>query len=71
MKRFPNDDPTNCVIGTLRHVVIHEPLWTLFAADITINLLQELIFNSFRTDGHDANVISSAMIVRLVVNLKL
>jgi hypothetical protein len=73
-KRFPtnssDNEPTNCVTGTLSHVVIHEPLWTLFAADITINLRQELIFNSFRTDDHGANVKSSAMIVRLVVNLK-
>ncbi|KAJ1436251.1 Pectin lyase fold/virulence factor [Sesbania bispinosa] len=51
-------DPANPVPGTLRHAVIQdEPLWIVFAADMTINLRHELIFNSFKTvDGRGANV---------------
>ncbi|KAL9317100.1 hypothetical protein ACSQ67_013617 [Phaseolus vulgaris] len=51
-------DPANPVPGTLRHAVIQdEPLWIVFAADMTINLKHELIFNSFKTvDGRGANV---------------
>nr|GMD37069.1 probable pectate lyase 5 isoform X1 [Ipomoea batatas] len=44
--------------GTLRHAVIQtEPLWIIFAADMTIKLKHELIFNSYKTvDGRGANV---------------
>jgi len=51
-------DPANPVPGTLRHAVIQdEPLWIVFAADMTINLKHELIFNSFKTvDGRGANI---------------
>ncbi|KAG4907463.1 hypothetical protein AAZX31_20G100700 [Glycine max] len=51
-------DPANPVPGTLRHAVIQdEPLWIVFAADMTINLKHELIFNSYKTlDGRGANV---------------
>ncbi|KAK2458842.1 Pectin lyase superfamily protein [Trifolium repens] len=51
-------DPANPIPGTLRHAVIQdEPLWIIFAADMTINLRHELIFNSFKTvDGRGANV---------------
>ncbi|RDX94643.1 putative pectate lyase 12 [Mucuna pruriens] len=51
-------DPANPVPGTLRHAVIQdEPLWIVFAADMTITLKHELIFNSYKTvDGRGANV---------------
>lgn len=53
-----DNDPANPVPGTLRHAVIQdEPLWIVFAADMTINLRHELIFNSYKTvDGRGANV---------------
>ncbi|TKY50798.1 pectate lyase 12 [Spatholobus suberectus] len=51
-------DPANPVPGTLRHAVIQdEPLWIVFAADMTVTLKHELIFNSYKTvDGRGANV---------------
>ncbi|XP_027365765.1 probable pectate lyase 18 [Abrus precatorius] len=51
-------DPANPTPGTLRHAVIQdEPLWIVFAADMTITLKHELIFNSYKTvDGRGANV---------------
>ncbi|KAK7280517.1 hypothetical protein RJT34_25581 [Clitoria ternatea] len=53
-----DNDPAAPVPGTLRHAVIQdEPLWIVFAADMTITLRHELIFNSFKTvDGRGANV---------------
>ncbi|PON98649.1 Pectate lyase [Trema orientale] len=53
-----DNDPARPVPGTLRHAVIQtEPLWIVFAADMTIKLKHELIFNSFKTiDGRGANV---------------
>ncbi|XP_061362402.1 probable pectate lyase 5 [Gastrolobium bilobum] len=44
--------------GTLRHAVIQdEPLWIIFARDMTIKLKVELIMNSHKTiDGRGANV---------------
>ncbi|KAG6665583.1 hypothetical protein I3843_02G148300 [Carya illinoinensis] len=51
-------DPANPVPGTLRHAVVQEePLWIVFAADMTIQLKHELIVNSYKTiDGRGANV---------------
>ncbi|XP_060184764.1 probable pectate lyase 13 isoform X1 [Lycium barbarum] len=48
-------DPTP---GTLRHAVIQEePLWIIFAADMSITLKHELIVNSYKTiDGRGAKV---------------
>ncbi|XP_061363960.1 probable pectate lyase 18 [Gastrolobium bilobum] len=53
-----DNDPVNPVPGTLRHAVIQDvPLWIVFAADMTITLRHELIFNSFKTvDGRGVNV---------------
>ncbi|GMH08253.1 hypothetical protein Nepgr_010093 [Nepenthes gracilis] len=53
-----DDDPVNPKPGTLRHAVIQEkPLWIIFKHDMTIQLTQELIMNSFKTiDGRGANV---------------
>ncbi|KAL3655416.1 hypothetical protein CASFOL_001202 [Castilleja foliolosa] len=44
--------------GTLRHAVIQEEaLWIIFKEDMTIQLKEELIMNSFKTlDGRGANV---------------
>ncbi|XP_051130454.1 probable pectate lyase 12 [Andrographis paniculata] len=51
-------DPVNPRPGTLRYAVIQtEPLWIVFAANMLIQLSQELIFNSYKTlDGRGANV---------------
>nr|GMC77303.1 probable pectate lyase 5 isoform X1 [Ipomoea batatas] len=51
-------DAVNPKPGTLRHAVIQtEPLWIIFAADMTIKLKHELIVNSYKTiDGRGANV---------------
>ncbi|KAK1415747.1 hypothetical protein QVD17_31533 [Tagetes erecta] len=53
-----NDDPVNPKPGTLRYGVIQdEPLWIIFAHDMTIKLKEELMMNSFKTiDGRGANV---------------
>ncbi|NP_001314490.1 probable pectate lyase 18 precursor [Gossypium hirsutum] len=53
-----DDDPVNPKPGTLRHAVIQgEPLWIIFARDMTIQLKEELIMNSFKTiDGRGASV---------------
>ncbi|XP_078434472.1 putative pectate lyase 5 [Wolffia australiana] len=55
----PSDnDAVNPRPGTLRHAVIQsEPLWIIFAGDMTIKLKEELIMNSFKTlDGRGADV---------------
>lgn len=54
----PGDDPVNPKPGTLRYGVIQvEPLWIIFARDMTISLKQELLMNSFKTiDGRGASV---------------
>ncbi|KAK1419991.1 hypothetical protein QVD17_29481 [Tagetes erecta] len=53
-----NDDSVNPKRGTLRYGVIQEePLWIVFAHDMTIKLKEELMMNSFKTiDGRGANV---------------
>ncbi|KAH9720589.1 putative pectate lyase 18 [Citrus sinensis] len=55
----PGDyDVVNPKPGTLRYAVIQdEPLWIIFARDMTIRLKEELIMNSFKTiDGRGASV---------------
>ncbi|CAN1258164.1 Probable pectate lyase 13, partial [Linum perenne] len=51
-------DPSAPTPGTLRYGVIQDvPLWIIFAADMTISLKHELIFNSYKTvDGRGAIV---------------
>ncbi|KAE8719596.1 putative pectate lyase 18 [Hibiscus syriacus] len=51
-------DPVNPKPGTLRYAVIQdEPLWIIFAGDMTIKLKEELLMNSFKTiDGRGSNV---------------
>ncbi|KAK6147067.1 hypothetical protein DH2020_017979 [Rehmannia glutinosa] len=51
-------DPVNPKPGTLRYAVIQtEALWIVFAANMLIQLSEELIFNSYKTlDGRGANV---------------
>jgi pectate lyase len=57
-------DPANPIPGTLRHAVIQdEPLWIIFAADMTINLRHELIFNSFKTVTAVAQMFKSPVTV--------
>ncbi|XP_078169698.1 putative pectate lyase 5 [Carex rostrata] len=53
-----DDDPVNPKPGTLRYAVIQEdPLWIVFARDMTIKLKEELIMNSYKTlDGRGASV---------------
>lgn len=53
-----DDDPVNPKPGTLRYAVIQEdPLWIVFAQDMTIKLKEELIMNSYKTlDGRGASV---------------
>ncbi|KAI7741997.1 hypothetical protein M8C21_024064 [Ambrosia artemisiifolia] len=53
-----HDDPVNPKPGTLRYGVIQkEPLWIIFAHDMTIKLKEELMMNSFKTiDGRGANI---------------
>ncbi|ONI08168.1 hypothetical protein PRUPE_5G161300 [Prunus persica] len=53
-----DNDPVNPKPGTLRHAVIQdEPLWIIFQRDMTIQLKEELIMNSFKTiDGRGASV---------------
>ncbi|PQQ21775.1 putative pectate lyase 18 precursor [Prunus yedoensis var. nudiflora] len=53
-----DDDPVTPKPGTLRHAVIQdEPLWIIFQRDMTIQLKEELIMNSFKTiDGRGASV---------------
>ncbi|ONK67641.1 uncharacterized protein A4U43_C05F2190 [Asparagus officinalis] len=53
-----DDDPVNPKPGTIRHAVIQdEPLWIIFARDMTIKLKEELIMNSYKTlDGRGASV---------------
>ncbi|CAE6178572.1 unnamed protein product [Arabidopsis arenosa] len=53
-----NDNPVSPKPGTLRHAVIQdEPLWIIFQRDMTIQLKEELIMNSFKTiDGRGASV---------------
>lgn len=53
-----DDDPVTPVPGTLRHAVIQdEPLWITFDSDMTIQLNEELIVNSYKTiDGRRAKV---------------
>ncbi|KAK9706807.1 hypothetical protein RND81_07G152900 [Saponaria officinalis] len=53
-----DSDAVNPKEGTLRYGVIQEePLWTIFAADMTIKLKYELIVNSFKTiDGRGVSV---------------
>ncbi|MBA0648837.1 hypothetical protein Goklo_016479, partial [Gossypium klotzschianum] len=55
----PSDhDPVNPKPGTLRYAVIQdEPLWIIFARDMTIKLKEELLMNSFKTiDGRGVSV---------------
>lgn len=51
-------DAVNPTQGTLRHAAIQDdPLWIVFAADMTIRLAEELLVNSFKTlDGRGADV---------------
>lgn len=51
-------DAVNPRPGTLRHAVIQtEPLWIVFARDMTIRLSQELLINSYKTiDGRGHEV---------------
>uniref|UniRef100_A0A7C9F2A3 Pectate lyase n=1 Tax=Opuntia streptacantha TaxID=393608 RepID=A0A7C9F2A3_OPUST len=51
-------DPVNPTPGTLRYAVLkEEPLWIVFARDMTVKLRYELIVNSYKTiDGRGANV---------------
>ncbi|KAJ8445053.1 hypothetical protein Cgig2_022573 [Carnegiea gigantea] len=51
-------DPVNPRPGTLRYAVLkEEPLWIVFASDMTIKLRYELIVNSHKTiDGRGAKV---------------
>ncbi|KAK8947977.1 putative pectate lyase 12 [Platanthera guangdongensis] len=53
-----DNDAVNPTQGTLRHAAIQDdPLWIVFAADMTIRLSEELLVNSFKTlDGRGANV---------------
>lgn len=53
-----DSDPVNPRPGTLRYAVVQdEPLWIVFAADMTIKLKYELMMNSYKTlDGRGANV---------------
>ncbi|KAE8730909.1 putative pectate lyase 22 [Hibiscus syriacus] len=47
-----DNDVVNPKPGTLRHAVIQdEPLWIIFARDMTIRLKEELLMNSFKTIG--------------------
>ncbi|KAL7103346.1 hypothetical protein ACP275_08G173800 [Erythranthe tilingii] len=52
------DDPKNPTQGTLRHAAIQdEPLWIIFDRDMTVQLKQELMMNSYKTiDGRGFNV---------------
>ncbi|VFQ87672.1 unnamed protein product [Cuscuta campestris] len=54
----PGDDAVSPRPGTLRHGAIQEePLWIVFARDMTIKLKEELMVNSFKTiDGRGASV---------------
>lgn len=51
-------DATKPEPGTLRHAVIQEePLWIVFAHDMTIKLKEELMVNSYKTiDGRGVSV---------------
>ncbi|KAI4384388.1 hypothetical protein MLD38_002553 [Melastoma candidum] len=51
-------DPANPKPGTLRYgVILDEPLWITFSADMTIRLKHELMMNSYKTiDGRGANI---------------
>ncbi|WOL14365.1 putative pectate lyase 18 [Canna indica] len=53
-----DDDPVNPKPGTLRYAVIQdEPLWIIFKRDMTIQLKEELLVNSYKTmDGRGASV---------------
>ncbi|KAJ4748689.1 Pectate lyase [Rhynchospora pubera] len=53
-----DDDPVNPKPGTLRYAVIQEdPLWIVFAHDMSIKLKEELMVNSHKTiDGRGASV---------------
>lgn len=53
-----DDNPVSPIPGTLRHAVIQNvPLWIIFKGDMTIQLTEELIVNSFKTiDGRGAKV---------------
>ncbi|KAI5078350.1 hypothetical protein GOP47_0006021 [Adiantum capillus-veneris] len=55
-----DDNPVTPRQGTLRHAVIQsEPLWIVFASDMTIRLKEELIMNSYKTidgRGHDVHI---------------
>ncbi|KAK4485064.1 hypothetical protein RD792_007672 [Penstemon davidsonii] len=54
----PSDDPINPRPGTLRYGVIQtEPLWIIFANDMSLKLENELMVNSYKTiDGRGAKV---------------
>ena len=54
----PSDDPISPKPGTLRYGVVQtQPLWIIFAKDMTIKLKNELIMNSYKTiDGRGAKV---------------
>lgn len=58
--------------GTLRHAVIQtEPLWIIFASDMTIVLKEELLMNSFKTidgRGHDIHIAHGACITTQYVS---
>ncbi|KAK3013163.1 hypothetical protein RJ639_007882 [Escallonia herrerae] len=58
VKDSGNDDPQNPVPGTLRYAVIQEePLWIIFNQDMTIQLKEELIMNSYKTiDGRGFSI---------------
>ncbi|KAG5234209.1 pectate lyase [Salix suchowensis] len=65
-----NDDPVNPKPGTLRHAVIQEePLWIIFARDMTIQLKEELLMNSFKTiDGRGASFVTNIIIHGLSIH---
>jgi len=53
-----SDDPISPKPGTLRYAVVQtQPLWIIFARDMSIQLKNELIMNSYKTiDGRGAKV---------------
>ncbi|XP_047317364.1 putative pectate lyase 21 isoform X2 [Impatiens glandulifera] len=53
-----NDNPLNPIEGTLRYAVIQDdPLWIIFQQDMTIQLKEELVMNSYKTiDGRGYNI---------------
>lgn len=69
-----DDDPVTPIPGTLRHAVIQsEPLWIIFASDMTIQLKEELLMNSYKTidgRGYDVHVANGPCItIQYVTNV--